>query len=130
MKVSKTVVSYTLIIAAGLLIGYVLPRLPMLLKPAYQEGDYSAHFQDSKTRVVLYGTASCSYCQKTRAWLADKKIDFADLDVQHSAPAAAMHAALGSEAVPVIIIGNRMIRGYQPEAFEKALLALATAKLK
>lgn len=130
MKLSKNVITYTLIIAVGLLIGYFLPRLPMLMTPDYQEGDYSAHFQNTKTKVLVYGTRGCSFCNKTRAWFADNKVDFSDIDVQKSAVAAARLAELGGEGVPVVIIGNRMIRGYQPEVFEKALQALVNTKVK
>ncbi|MFZ6871710.1 glutaredoxin family protein [Undibacterium sp. Di27W] len=124
MKVAKTIFTYALIIAIGLLIGYVAPRLPMLLKPAYQEGDYSAHFLNTKTKVLMYGTANCAFCKKTRAYFAENKIDYVDMDVEKSPAAAAKHAELGAEAVPVILIGKRMIRGYQPEAFAEALRAL------
>lgn len=125
MKIAKTILSYAGIIAVGLLIGYVAPRLPMWLKPAYQEADYSTHFQNTKSKVLMYGTAGCSFCQKTRAYFDENKIEFVELDVEKSAAAAARHAELGGEGVPVVIIGKRMIRGYQPEVFEQALQAMA-----
>ncbi|MFZ6641965.1 glutaredoxin family protein [Undibacterium sp. TC4M20W] len=124
MKATKTILTYAVIIAIGLLIGYVAPRLPMLLKPAYQEADYSAHFQNTNSKVVMYGTASCSFCKKTRAYFDKNKVAFTDLDVEKSPAAAARHAELGGEGVPVIIIGKRMIRGYQPEVFAEALQAM------
>ena len=124
MKKAKTIFTYASIIAAGLLIGYVVPRLPMLLKSDYVEGNYTSHFPDAKIHVVMYGTANCSFCKKTRAYFAENKVDYADLYVEKSAAAAARHAELGGEGVPVIIIGNRMIRGYQPEAFSQALQAM------
>ncbi|MFZ6777188.1 glutaredoxin family protein [Undibacterium sp. Ji83W] len=125
MKLTRTILTYAVIIAIGLLIGYVVPRLPMLLKPAYQEADYSAHFQNTSSKVLMYGTASCSFCKKTRAYFDENKVAFVDLDVEKSPAAAARHAELGGEGVPVIIIGKRMIRGYQPEVFAEALQAMA-----
>lgn len=125
VKIAKTILSYAGIIAVGLLIGYVAPRLPMWLKPAYQEGDYSTHFQNTKSKVLLYGTVSCSFCQKTRAYFDENKIEFVELDVEKSPAAAARHAELGGEGVPVVIIDKRMIRGYQPEVFQQALQAMA-----
>ncbi|MFZ6654888.1 glutaredoxin family protein [Undibacterium sp. TJN19] len=124
MKKTKTMFTYASIIAAGLLIGYVVPRVPMLFKADYAEGNYASHFPDAKTHVVMYSTANCSFCKKTRAYFAENKVDYIDLDVEKSAVAASRHAALGGEGVPVIIIGNRLIRGYQPEVFSQALLAM------
>ncbi len=117
--------TYAAIIAVGLVIGYVLPRLSVWMKPAYQEADYSAHLGAAKKQVLMYGTASCGFCNQTRAYFEKNKISYADLDVEKSPAAAARHAALGGEGVPVIIIGKRMIRGYQPEAFTEALQVLA-----
>lgn len=130
MKIAKTILTYALIIAVGLLIGYVAPRLPMWLKPAYQEADYSAHFQNTSSKVLMYGTASCSFCKKTRAYFDENKIEFTELDVEKSPAAAAKHAELGGEGVPVIIIGKRMIRGYQPEVFAEALQVMNMDKVK
>jgi mycoredoxin len=125
MKTARTILTYVAIIAVGLLIGYVLPRLSVWMKPAYQEADYSAHLSEAKTQVVMYGTASCSFCNMTRAYFKENKISYADRDVEKSPAAASRHAELGGGGVPVIIIGKRMIRGYQPEVFNDALQVLA-----
>jgi len=117
----KRVSVYALILGVGLAVGHLIPRLPMLLKPSYQLGDFADHLPDPHTRVVVYGTANCSFCRSTRAYLMKRGIKFADLDVEISAAAAASHAQLGGGGVPVVVIGRRLIRGYQPEAFDAAL---------
>lgn len=56
----KTILSYVLILAAGLGIGSGVPYVVNLLKPAYATGDYSAYYPDKQSNVVLYGTSSCA----------------------------------------------------------------------
>lgn len=117
----KQLFVYAAVVLIGLSVGYLAPRLPVLLKPNYKVGDYSSHFPDAQTRVVVYGTASCSFCQNTRDYLRQQGVKFADLDVEQSSDAATRHRQLGGGGVPVVVIGRRLIRGYQPEAFAAAL---------
>lgn len=117
----KQLLVLTPIVLFGLSVGYLAPRLPVLLKPSYKLGNYASHFPDAQTRVVVYGTANCSFCRSTRDFLRQRGIKFADLDVERSSDAATRHAQLGGGGVPVVVIGRRLIRGYQPEAFAAAL---------
>ncbi|MDL5031477.1 glutaredoxin family protein [Pelomonas sp. APW6] len=113
------------IVALGLAAGYAAPRVPTWLRPAYTEGDYRAHFQGHAEPVLLYGTASCRYCKAARAYFQARRIPFADLDVQQDPEQQRRLQSLGEgQAVPVVLIGRRMIVGYQPEAFEAALAQL------
>ncbi|MBC3873470.1 glutaredoxin family protein [Undibacterium flavidum] len=128
MKTLKTISVYLVIIGAGIMIGYVLPRLPNLLQKKYTEGEYSNFFPNQSKTVILYGTATCSFCRSTREFFKANKIDFFDVDVQTSELAAKKHAELGGGGVPVTIIGNRLIRGFQPDAFQDALKALNKSK--
>jgi len=110
------------IVALGLLAGYAIPRVPTWLRPAYTAGDYRAHFEGRAETVLVYGTQSCRYCKATRAYFQARGIAFADLDVQRDLEQQRRLQSLGDgQAVPVVLIGQRMIVGYQPEAFEAAL---------
>lgn len=130
MKLLKTISVYLLIIGTGIAIGYLAPRLPNLWKAKYTEGEYSRFFPNQSKSVVLYGTASCSFCRSTRDFFKANKIDFFDVDVQKSELAFKKHAELGGGGVPVVIIGNRLIRGFQPEVFQDALKTLDKAQTK
>lgn len=112
---------YGLIIAAGLAIGWGAPRVYAALKPAFSEGDFSAHYLGKQTNVVLYGTATCPYCIKTRAYLREHNIKFADLDVGKDEQARTAFAQLGAKAVPVILIGKRRLDGFNVTALQSAL---------
>ncbi len=110
------------VIALGLAVGVAAPRVARWLRPVYISGDYQAQFQAHAASVILYGTQQCSYCTKARSFLRDRQIHFADLDIEKSPQAAAELKALGqSTSVPVLLVGKRLIVGFNPQAFEDAL---------
>lgn len=120
-KKLKTIAMYGVILAAGLGSGYALSLLPGLFKSNYTEGNYAAYFPNPQAKVVLYGTDWCGYCAKTRAYFKENKIDFVDLDIEKSPEAKKAHAELGGGGVPVVLIGNRKIQGFNAGALEAAL---------
>ena len=121
MKHLKTVFSYLLIIAAGVAIGTLAPRVPQWLKGDYTEGNYAAYFPNPSTKVVMYGTSTCPYCAKARDYLRERGIAFADYDVQKSQAAKEAFSKLGGKGVPLILIGNRRIDGFMPPVYDDAL---------
>ena len=120
-KKLKTAALYALILTAGLGSGYGLSLLPALFKSNYVEGNYAAYFPNAQSKVVLYGTDWCGYCAKTRAYFKENKIAFVDLDIEKSPEAKKAHAALGGGGVPLVLIGNRKIQGYNADALQAAL---------
>lgn len=121
MKHLRTVLSYLLIIAAGLAIGTLAPRVSGWIKGDHTKGDYSAYFPDSSTKVVFYGTETCPYCAKARDYLRGRGVAFADYDVNRSPQAKQAFGKLEGVGVPLVIIGNRRIDGYNVKAFDAAL---------
>lgn len=121
--------AYALLLLGGLALGYAVPRIPEWFKPAYIEGDYSAYLANAQSKVVLYGTKWCPYCAKTKAYFAEHNIQYEELDIENSALAQQQFKQLaGGGTIPKVIIGNRMIVGFVPDAFEAALKNLVPAK--
>ena len=117
----KTIASYALILALGLAGGYGATFVPGLFKKSYVEGDYAAYFPNPKIKVVLYSTAWCGYCAKTREHFKANNIDFFELDIEKSELARKQHQALGGGGVPVLLIGNRKIIGFNAPAIDEAV---------
>lgn len=120
----KIFLSYALVMAAGLMIGYAAINLPRWLKSPYTEGDYAQYFPNPDTKVVVYGTQSCPFCIKTRELFASQKIQFADFDIEKLDKSRQEFLKLGGEGVPLIIIGNRRIEGFNQAQIEAAIAAL------
>jgi mycoredoxin len=117
----KTAALYALILAAGLAVGLGAAKIPKLLERPYQTGNYSSHFAEANRKVVVYGTTTCPFCAKAREYLSGKNVVFADFNVDKSDAAQKKYATLKVKAVPAILIGDRLITGFRPDAIDEAL---------
>jgi glutaredoxin len=129
VKQAKNLVLYALILAVGLGIGHYVPKVVQMMKPKYSEGDFAAYYQNAKTQVVVYGTATCPFCNKTRAYLKERNISFSDFDVEKSDKARHDFGELGGTAVPVILIGKRKLVGFDQKTIDAALEQLKTTSM-
>ncbi|MBI4141219.1 glutaredoxin family protein [Candidatus Woesearchaeota archaeon] len=72
--------------------------------------------------VTIYSTPTCPYCHAAKQFLKDNKIKFKDIDVSKDRKAAEeMIEKSGQMGVPVIIVGQQVITGFDREAIKKAL---------
>ena len=71
--------------------------------------------------VVLYATAWCGYCAKTRSFLAQEGIPYTEFDIEKSAEGRRAYDALNGQGIPLLTVGNTVIRGYSPEGIKAAL---------
>jgi glutaredoxin-like YruB-family protein len=71
--------------------------------------------------VTLYATQWCGYCAKTRAFLKKHNVPYTEYDIESSSEAMRHMSAMNAFGVPVIVVGNTVIRGYQPSALADAL---------
>ncbi len=84
-----------------------------------------AHRPDAdSTRIVLYTTAWCGYCERLRQDLRASGIAFTEHDVEKSLNGALGMWALRGRGVPVSAIGPQVVHGYQAAKIEAALRAL------
>lgn len=84
-----------------------------------------AHRPDADaTRIVLYTTAWCGYCERLRHDLRASGIPFTEHDVEKSLNGALGMWALRGRGVPVSAIGPQVVHGYQVAKIEAALRAL------
>jgi glutaredoxin 3 len=66
----------------------------------------------ASSRVVMYTTGWCPYCQQSRKLLAAKNVGFEEIDIE-SAPEkrAEMQTRSGRRTVPQIFIGDHHVGG-------------------
>lgn len=77
--------------------------------------------------VVLFSTRTCPFCQKARESLQALGVQYRELAVDQSESADAAFKALGERGVPVLITPDRLIRGFQPEAYRELFAAAGQA---
>ena len=129
LKAAKTLLLYGAILAAGLIMGRYVPQLVSMLTPKYSEGNFSAYYPDARTRVIVYGTETCPYCIKARAYLKARHIAFADVDVNKSEKGKRDFAQLGGKGVPLILIGDRQLIGFNQPVIDAALEKVKPASM-
>ena len=124
IKQLKSLGLLLLLVAGSATAGIYVAQWFSPTKPVYISGDYSTQRSAAGSDIVLIGTAWCPYCKQARDYLKFRGLDFADLDIEQSRQAHEWLESLNAPAVPVLLIGDRQIRGFRPEAIDQALMAL------
>jgi glutaredoxin len=71
--------------------------------------------------VVLYATSWCGYCAATREFFAANGIEYTELDIERNPAAQQEHRELGGGGVPVIVVGDTVIHGFNQPELRRAL---------
>lgn len=76
----------------------------------------------SQPKVVIFTTPTCSFCNAAKRYFREKKIKFTDVDVSRDRRAAMdMMRRTGQTGVPVILINNRPIVGFDKPKINRML---------
>lgn len=71
--------------------------------------------------VILYATSWCPNCAQTRNFFKANKIPYFEYDVDNSSEGQRQYKQLHGNGVPVILIKNTIVRGYNPNALMAAI---------
>lgn len=74
-------------------------------------------------RVVLVSLSTCPACAAARNWLGEKGQTYQELAVDKSDAARELADRLDIRSVPVLIVGDQAITGFDPKTFERILSA-------
>lgn len=69
----------------------------------------------------IYSTQSCHYCVKVKNFLKQNNIDYTEIIVGQDITPEDFMEATGEMGVPVTIIGNEQIVGFNEEQLKTAL---------
>ena len=76
----------------------------------------------TQTKVVVFSTPSCSWCRTLKQYLKKNSIRFKEIDVSRDQAAAKdMLRRTGQQGVPVTLINNRPIIGFNKNELNKLL---------
>ena len=74
------------------------------------------------TTVKVYSTPSCPWCQKLKAWLDEKGVEYENIDVSQNQEAMQeIIEKSGQMGVPQTEINGKVIVGFDQEAIEAEL---------
>ncbi|MFQ5795627.1 MAG: glutaredoxin family protein [Candidatus Bipolaricaulia bacterium] len=72
--------------------------------------------------VKIYTTPTCSYCKQAKAYMAKKGIQYTEYDVTKDQEALQeMVRISGARAVPVIVVCEQIMVGFDPARFDQML---------
>lgn len=73
-------------------------------------------------KITLYTTPTCVFCPAIKKLLEAELVDYQEVDVSESKQALEeMKQASGQMGVPVTVIGNEVIVGFNKKKLKKAL---------
>ena len=73
-------------------------------------------------RIIVFSTPSCPWCNKVKRYLREKGFRFRDVDVSRDQNAAKdVVRKTGQMGVPVVLINNRPIVGFNKAEIDKLL---------
>lgn len=74
------------------------------------------------TKVIIYSTPTCPYCNMAKEFFKENKIKYEEFDVSTNEDKKdEMIEKSGQMGVPVIIIGDKIIIGFDKKAIKKEL---------
>ena len=73
------------------------------------------------SRVVLFSTAWCGYCEQARRLLKASGVDYHEYDIEKSTKGFKQYQALGGRGVPLLIINGKLLRGFDKGQILRAL---------
>ena len=86
-----------------------------------QETAVPASKNKRNPKVVMYTTPTCGYCHRAKSYFNQKGIRFTEYDVTKSPKARKQFKALNGRGVPLIVIGDQRISGFNKAAINQAL---------
>ena len=111
-----TVVSLLILIALGAALWFGRPLLQQGSVPKAM-----AVGSAEQPAVVLYATSWCGYCKMTREFFAANGIRYTEQDIEQSSTALQQHKKLGGNGVPLIVVGDEVIKGWNEQALRQLL---------
>lgn len=103
-----------ILVALGAALWFGRPLLPLGAGPI-------ATASASQPEVSLYATEWCGYCKMTREFFAANGIRYTEYDIEKSSEALKQHRKLGGSGVPLIVVGDDVIKGWNEGALRQLL---------
>ena len=117
----RSITQLILICALGIGTGYIGANYKKITDWFPDTNNFSSLHQAYDSKIILYGTETCPFCDKLRRHLREKNINFTDLYIEKSDKVNAQFKSLNEEAVPLLIVGNIKIVGFDKVKTDQAL---------
>jgi glutaredoxin len=106
---------FLLLILAGVLL-FRTEYVQNVLNPPR---DYSAVTKQQP--LTMYSTSWCGYCAKTRRFFVRNNIAYEEFDIEKSEKAKLEYDQLGGGGVPIVLVDEQVVRGYNTDLIRSYL---------
>jgi len=79
-------------------------------------GDFTGNHE-----VVIFTAPWCGYCDRARAHLNERGINYLEIDIEASAGANAQWRDAGGRGVPLAFFGDQRIAGYSRAVYDRLM---------
>ncbi len=73
----------------------------------------------NEKQVIMYSTSWCGYCRKARSLFTRQNIPFKEFDIEKDEKAMKIYTALNGRGVPLILIGDEEMTGFDVRTFKR-----------
>jgi glutaredoxin 3 len=84
------------------------------------KADHRALLAQADADILLFSLSTCPYCKQAREWLQSKQLPYKELVIDQSDEAKRIFDQLDEPALPVLVTGDRLVRGFSAAAYEQA----------
>jgi glutaredoxin len=74
--------------------------------------------------VVIFTAPWCGFCDRARAHLKERRVDFLEIDIEASAEANSQWREAGGRGVPLAFFADRRVSGYSREVYDDLIRGL------
>lgn len=78
-------------------------------------------------QAIVYSSTNCGYCKQLKSFLEEQNIAFEERNIDENETYREELSRLGMMSVPLTLIGDKQILGFNPNRIKKALAALQAA---
>jgi glutaredoxin len=71
--------------------------------------------------ITMYSTSWCPHCKRAKAYFAQKGVSYREVDIEASDAGRREFEEYGGRGVPLIIVGERRMRGFDAGAMDRLL---------
>ena len=103
------------------IIFFLLAVLAIYLWSNILKGGPSARSIDSDCDAVVFTTATCPYCHKAKDLLNKEEVEWCEYDINESEGNYDLFKAHGGNGVPLAIIGNTKLSGFNEAKYLSAI---------
>lgn len=73
--------------------------------------------------ITMFSTTWCPHCKRAKSYFAQKGVGFREVDIEASDSGRREFEQYGGKGVPLIIVGERRMRGFDAGAMDRILAA-------